>query len=63
MSTALAPNVRELLRDALGDDAVEQLTARQLGRILGAFFAAARRELDAGNPDQLELGPPLRRVG
>jgi hypothetical protein len=46
----------------LGADAVDQLTPRQLGRITGALFAAARKELDTGNPHQLELGPPMRRL-
>jgi hypothetical protein len=49
--------VRELLRDALGDQAVDELTPRQIGRILGALFSAAQRELDTGNPDQLQLHP------
>jgi hypothetical protein len=54
--------VRELLRDALGADAVDSLTPRQLGRIAGVLFAAARKELDTGNPHQLQLGPDVRRV-
>jgi len=53
----VAPGVRELLRDALGDEAVDELTPRQMGRILGALFSAAQRELDTGNPDQLQLHP------
>jgi hypothetical protein len=49
--------VREILRDVLGDEAVESLTPKQLGTILGVTFGAARREIErnAGIPGQMEI--------
>ena len=48
---------REQLRDLLGDHVVDELTDRQAGRVLGAVYAAAKRELERAHRfnDQLPL--------
>jgi hypothetical protein len=67
MCTVVEPRtaMRDLLAEILGDDAVEQLTAAQVGRILGATFMTARRELERNQqiPGQLALGLSRRGCG
>jgi hypothetical protein len=49
---------REQLRDLLGDSVVDRLTDAQAGRVLGAVYATAQRELDRfDRPGQLSLPP------
>lgn len=49
---------REQLRDLLGSEVVDRLTDLQCGRVLGAVFATAQRELDRfDRPGQLSLTP------
>lgn len=52
-----ASPAREQLRDLLGSDVVDRLTDAQAGRVLGALYAAAQRELERFEPiaGQLEL--------
>jgi hypothetical protein len=47
MATTLERSpAREQLRDLLGSDVVDELTDQMAGRVLGAVYATARRELD-----------------
>jgi hypothetical protein len=57
-NATVAPGVRELLAGAFGDAGVDALTPEAVSRIVGCMFAAARRELDEGNPDQLSMVDP-----
>lgn len=54
-NSTVALGVRQILSDALGEKAVDDLTPAALGRIIGAMFGAVHRELAQPNPDQLEL--------
>lgn len=48
---------REQLRDLLGDQVVDGLSDRALGRLLGMLFASARREVERAHmhDDQMAL--------